>query len=177
MSLGDTIAVMNNGIIEQLAPPREIYDRPASMFVADFIGSPPMNFLRFHASLRPGVATVAIDGADLAIPDPREALPASDLVLGVRPEHLRFSDASRLRGEVFGAEYMGTTQIVTVRTAHGSVKARLSSDIRIRPGEQVGLAMRSDRLSVFEASSGRAIRTELHDAVYSLSRHAGGAHG
>src|ERR1700730_18509617 len=51
MSMADTIAVMNHGIIEQLGPPQQIYDRPASMFVADFIGSPPMNFLPFRAGL------------------------------------------------------------------------------------------------------------------------------
>jgi multiple sugar transport system ATP-binding protein len=134
MALADVIAVMNGGVIEQLASPRDIYDRPASMFVADFIGTPPMNFLR------------NVDGV-------------ADRVLGVRPEHVRFSDDSRLRGEVFGAEYMGTTQIVTVRTAHGPVKARLASDIRVTAGEQVGLVLRPDRLSVFEAASGRAIRT------------------
>jgi multiple sugar transport system ATP-binding protein len=177
MSLGDTIAVMNHGIVEQLAPPREIYDRPASMFIADFIGSPPMNFLRFHGALQPGVPKVEIDGATIPIPSPREAQAPGELVLGVRPEHLRLSNDSRLRGEVFGAEYMGTTQIVTVRTNHGSVKARMSSEIRVAPGEQVGLTMRGDKLSVFEASSSRAILTALHDAAYAASRHPGGLHG
>jgi multiple sugar transport system ATP-binding protein len=177
MSLGDIIAVMKNGIIEQLAPPREIYDRPASMFVADFIGSPPMNFLHFHGALQPGVATIAIDGASIAIPAPREAQPLGALVLGVRPEHLRLSNDSPLRGAVFSAEYMGTTQIVTINTAHGTVKARLPSDVCVSSGEQVGLVLRSDKLSVFEASSGRAIRTALHDGVYVASRHRGTAHG
>jgi len=182
MSLGDTIAVMNNGIIEQLAAPREIYDRPASMFVADFIGSPPMNFLRFNGALQPGVPAIEIDGATIAIPAPREAHAAGDLVLGVRPEHLRFADASGLRGEVFGVEYMGTTQIITVTTAHGQVKARLTSDIRVIPGEHIGLTMRSDKLSLFEAASGRAIRTALHDQVHKAARQpsyqqAGGAGG
>ena len=48
--MADMIVVMNHGVIEQVAPPREIYDRPASMFVADFIGSPPMNFLHFRGA-------------------------------------------------------------------------------------------------------------------------------
>ena len=50
MSMADRIAVMNHGVVEQIGNPQEIYDRPASMFVADFIGSPPMNFLRFEGS-------------------------------------------------------------------------------------------------------------------------------
>jgi multiple sugar transport system ATP-binding protein len=163
MALGDMIAVMNHGVIEQLAPPREIYDRPASLFVADFIGSPPMNFLRCQAVLRPGDESVVIDGADVGIPAAREA--ADDLVLGVRPEHVRFSDTAGLRGEVFSAEYMGTTQIVTVRTAGGTVKARMASSVRVTEGEQVGLALRADRLSLFDAGSGRAMRTALHDGA------------
>ena len=63
MSLADKIAVMSHGVIEQLGAPQEIYDRPASIFVADFIGSPPMNLLTFHAAVEPGRA-----GSVLAAP-------------------------------------------------------------------------------------------------------------
>jgi multiple sugar transport system ATP-binding protein len=165
MSLGDKIAVMNRGSIEQLASPREIYDRPATLFVADFIGSPPMNLLAFTGSLQPGRPTICIDGADIAIPAPRETVASRELVLGVRPEHVRLSDAAALRGEVFAVEYLGTTQIVTITTAHGLVKARLPSTTKVAVGEHVGLAFRADRLSVFEAASGRAVRTALHDGA------------
>lgn len=177
MSLADTIAVMNSGVVEQLAAPREIYDRPASMFVADFIGSPPMNFLRFNGALQPGVAAIEIDGTTIAIPAPRDARGTGELVLGVRPEHLRFADNGGLRGEVVSAEYMGTTQIVTVTTAHGPVKARVSSEIRAVPGQNIGLTMRADKLSLFEAASGRAIRTALHDTEHLATRHLGGGRG
>jgi multiple sugar transport system ATP-binding protein len=177
MSLGDVIAVMNRGVIEQMGSPREVYERPDSMFVADFIGSPPMNFLRFHDALAPGAIAVTIGGATVAVPPVREPCAACELALGVRPEHLRFDDQSRLRGEVFGVEYMGTTQIVTVRTASGTVKARLPSDEWVTEGEHVGLSLRTERLSVFEASSGRAIRTALHDTPPAPPRHRGAAHG
>src|SRR5246127_4767397 len=63
MSMADQIAVMNVGRVEQIGTPQEVYDRPASMFVADFIGSPPMNFLRFEATLRPGDEAVDFHGA------------------------------------------------------------------------------------------------------------------
>jgi len=175
MAMADTIAVMNDGIIEQLGSPREIYDRPASVFVADFIGSPPMNFLRFHASLPAGAGTVAIDGAHLAIPELREAVAESELVLGMRPEHVRLDDTSPLRGEVFAAEYLGTTQIVTVVTARGRVRARLPSAQPVRIGETVGLRFHAARLSLFDGASGRALRTALHDGV--LPRTAEAAHG
>jgi multiple sugar transport system ATP-binding protein len=80
------------------------------------------------------------------------------------------SDASAFRGMVFGAEYLGTTQIVTVTTDRGAVKARLPSQLPVRTGEQVGLAFRPEKLSLFARSSGRAIRSALHEA-------SGGAHG
>jgi multiple sugar transport system ATP-binding protein len=168
MAMADKIAVMNRGVIEQFAAPQEIYDRPATMFVADFIGSPPMNFLPFRSALRTGAVSVRVNGAEIAVPRLAEDIAETELALGVRPEHVRLDDASRLRGTVFGTEYLGTTQIVTIATEHGQVKARLASEIAARPGETVGLAFRAERLSIFDKGSGRAIRTEAH------GRHAHG---
>jgi multiple sugar transport system ATP-binding protein len=159
MAMADKIAVMNRGNIEQFGPPQEIYDRPATMFVADFIGSPPMNFLFFRDALKAGESAVRINGAEVAVPEIREEHGDGELALGVRPEHIRFDDRSRLRGSVFGAEYLGTTQIVTVNTEHGQVKARLPAETPVRPGETVGLALRTERLSLFDRGSGQAIRT------------------
>ncbi len=170
MSLGDKIAVMSHGVIEQMGTPREVYDRPASVFVADFIGSPPMNLLTFNDALQPGRDSVRLGDADVGVPAPREALTRRDLILGVRPEHVRLSDDSRLRGEVFGTEYLGTTQIVTVTTAHGVAKARLAASVKVSIGEAVGLAFRPDRISIFDAGSGRAIRTALHDHPHPLEQ-------
>jgi multiple sugar transport system ATP-binding protein len=168
MAMADKIAVMNQGVIEQLATPQEIYDRPASMFVADFIGSPPMNFLHFRGSLGRGAGEVRVNGATVIVPEIHEDRSEGDLALGVRPEHIRFDDASRLRGTVFGTEYLGTTQIVTVNTEHGQVKARLPADTPAVPGETVGLALSKEKLSIFDEASGRAIRTAFSE---------GGRHG
>jgi len=165
MSMADVIAVMNRGAIEQLGPPQEIYDRPASMFVADFIGSPSMNLVPLGGKLAKGMKSVAIDGATVQIPEAREDSLAGRLVLGARPEHIRFDDSSGIRGEVFGAEYLGTTQIVTVTTAHGQLRARLPSTAKVSAGERVGLVFQSERLSLFDGNSGRALKTALHDGA------------
>jgi multiple sugar transport system ATP-binding protein len=157
MSMADRMAVMNAGRIEQIGAPQEIYDRPASMFVADFIGSPPMNFLHFVAGIQPGDRAIRINEAEVAIPPLREGRGAGPLALGVRPEHVTFSDAAAIRGRVFGAEYLGTTQIVTVDIEQGRVKARLPSNVLVQAGETVGLTFRSERLVLFDARSGRAI--------------------
>ena len=169
MAMADTIALMNHGIVEQLGTPQDIYDRPVSLFVADFIGSPPMSFLPFRGRVAPGDRTVRVDSVDIALPEVHEGSADAELVLGVRPEHIELSDDSPLRAEVVDAEYMGTTQIVTLNTATGaSMKARIPAHIRVRPGESTGLKFRPGQLSLFDAASGRALRTALHD---------GGAHG
>jgi multiple sugar transport system ATP-binding protein len=165
MAMADKIAVMNQGVIEQFGTPQEIYDRPASMFVADFIGSPPMNFLRFHGGLAKGGREIVVQGIAIAVPEIREDVAAGEMALGVRPEHIRFDDSSKLRGSVYGAEYLGTTQIVAVETADGIVKARVPAELQVRAGETVGLALNAQRLSLFEQASGRAIRTGIHDGV------------
>ncbi len=162
MAMADKIAVMNHGVIEQFDTPQEIYNRPASMYVADFIGSPPMNFIRFTSGLARGTSAVRIGEAELAVPAVREEVAPGELALGVRPEHVRFSDASALRGAVYGSEYLGTNQIVTVETTGGLIRARLPADRRYRIGEPVGLSFNSERLSLFNCGSGRAIRSALH---------------
>ncbi len=166
MALADKIAIMNQGVIEQLGTPREIYERPASLFVADFVGSPPMNFLGFRSELRSGSTAVQLGEGTVAVPQIHEDLDERDLVLGVRPEDVRLGDGGAMIGEVFGAEYLGTTQIVTLSTAHGTVRARLPASVPLRRGERTGLAFRPERLSLFDKASGRAVRTGMSEGLH-----------
>ena len=168
MAMADHIVVMNRGLVEQIGTPQQIYDRPNTMFVADFIGAPPMSFLDVLTSLRRGDRRISIDGVAVEMPEVLEDRTEGKLALGVRPENVSFADASPLRGRVVGAEYLGTTQIVTVITANGQIKARLPSGQAVRVGETVGLALRADRLSLFDAISGQALPSALG---------AGGYHG
>ncbi len=100
----------------------------------------------------------------MAVPELREDRAEGELVLGVRPEHVRLSDDGWLRGEVFGAEYLGTTQIVTVRpTADRSARRLPAGRERAAAASTVGLALQPDKLSIFDGATGRAIRTALHE--------------
>ena len=173
MAMADKIAVMNHGLIEQFGTPREIYNRPASMYVADFIGSPPMNFIRFTAGLPRGARAARVGEAEIAMPEIRAEVAPGELALGVRPEHVRFSDASPLRGAIYGSEYLGTNQIVTVETANGLVRARLPADQAYRIGERVGLTFASERLSLFECGTGRAVPSALNDGALLRETHHG----
>ena len=175
MSMADRIAVMNDGVIEQLGSPQEIYDRPNSMFVGDFIGSPSMNFIRFESAAMAGSTSVTIDDATVTLPELQENRAPGPLALGVRPEQIVLGESGRpggaLQGEIFGAEYLGTNQIVTVKTARGMLKARLPAHVRAAAGDRVSLSFKPERLSLFDAVSGKVIRSALHDAGMTRRAH------
>jgi multiple sugar transport system ATP-binding protein len=164
MQMGDKIVVMNHGVVEQFGTPQEIYDRPATMFVADFIGSPPMNFLRFDGALDRGAATVSLGGTNHPVPALAEAAKGK-LVFGVRPEHIALSDGAPYRGKIVATEYLGTTQIVTLDTPNGPLKARAPSGQTARPGAEVGLTFNPRTITLFDEASGRALRSALHDGA------------
>ncbi len=162
MQMGDKIVVMNHGVVEQFGTPQDIYDKPATMFVADFIGSPAMNFLNFEGAIEVDASSVSVGEHALAVPAAREGF-SGKMVLGVRPEHIAFADDGGYRGRVVAAEYLGTTQIVTLETPHGDLKARIPSGQQAAIGEQVGLRFNAATLTLFDARSGRALQSALHE--------------
>jgi multiple sugar transport system ATP-binding protein len=153
MAMADRIAVMDGGVILQSGTPADIYHRPRSMFVADFIGSPAMNFVEAQPD---GPDAVAVDSARFAVPRVLEA-PPSAVVLGIRPEHLRFSPDSAWRGEVVGIEYMGARQVITVESRAGRARVCCGNEVRLRFGETVGLEPDAQRVVLFDRASGRAL--------------------
>lgn len=164
MQMGDKIVVMNNAVVEQFGTPQEIYDKPATMFVADFIGSPSMNFLKFQGKIGVGSGDVVMQGGAFSIPQTREAF-EGDMAFGVRPEHIELSDGAAFRAEVLATEYLGTTQIVTLNTACGEAKARISSQQPAKAGDTVGLEFNADTITLFDRQSGRALRSELNEGI------------
>jgi len=164
MQMGDKIVVMNHGVVEQFGVPQEIYDWPATKFVAEFIGSPAMNFMDFDGMVGSGTASVKLNGVAVKIPVMREGAKGT-LTLGVRPEHVHFSDRSRYRGQVIATEYLGTTQIITLATANGEIKARIPSNVSVKIDEAVGLEFDARTLTVFEGNKGLALRSAANEGV------------
>ena len=164
MQMGDKIVVMNHGVVEQFGIPQEIYDWPATKFVAKFIGSPAMNFLDFDGMIAIGSTSVTLDGVPIAVPRSLEGA-VGQLTLGVRPEHIRFADSSPYRARVMATEYLGTTQIVTLATPHGAVKARILATDTVRHGDTVGLEFDTRTITIFEPTRGRALRSEGNEGV------------
>ena len=143
MTLGDRIAVLSDGRLQQLGPPQEVYDRPANVFVAGFIGSPPMNLLR--GRVRDG----RVSAGDFAFE--RAGLDDRELIVGVRPDSLRpaVDGVPSLDFEVSVVEPMGDEVIV-----HGSVAAELANDTP-EDGESLLLAGDGDRAAAVARLSPR----------------------
>ena len=161
MAMGDVIAVMKKGEILQAGPPIEVYRRPVTLFVAEFIGSPSMNFLPAKGRLAPGADRVQVNGAEIPVPRLRQGLEGDQAVLGARPEQIHLTDTGALRGRVFGVEYTGTRQIVVVDTDAGRLRVRAPNSTRVELGDTVGLDFQQDALVVFDKVSERALDSDL----------------
>jgi multiple sugar transport system ATP-binding protein len=167
MAMADVIAVMNKGEVLQAGSPFEIYHRPRSMFVARFIGSPAMNFLDCHGHAAAGTDAVQLCGMRTDVPKLLADAPGERLVFGVRPEHVRLDDAAGVRGEVFGVEYMGARQIVTVDTEAGRLRVRTPNSQRAAIGDRVGLAFDPEQIVLFDPATEKALPSRLFaDAVH-----------
>jgi len=164
MQMGDKIVVMNHGVVEQFGVPQDIYDWPATRFVAQFIGSPPMNFLEFEGMIGAGQDEVRLGDATIGVPPSIDGR-AGKLTLGVRPEHVRLDDSAAYRGRVLATEYLGTTQIVTMETAHGAVKVRVPSSDPVTLGATTGLRFDARTITLFENDHGRALTSEANRRV------------
>jgi multiple sugar transport system ATP-binding protein len=154
MTMGHRIAIMDKGVLQQVAPPDEVYARPANVFVAGFIGTPPMNLL---PGRRVGGAIVVEDTA-VEVPASLVATASdgAEVVVGVRPEHLVLDDGSTLRATIAVIEALGHERHLVCRRPDDSlVIVRIDgADGRHQVGDEVGLAFRAEHLHLFDAASG-----------------------
>ena len=163
MAMADKIAVMSQGEVLQVASPQEIYHQPRWQFVANFIGSPAMNFVAARAGLPKGGRAVRVAGTAVEVPELFEETPA-EVTLGVRPEHIDVGPAGEagcLTGTVFEVEYMGSRQMLTVDTDVGRLKVRTSESFSVRRDDALSLKLRKDAVVLFDKESGRAFDSAL----------------
>jgi multiple sugar transport system ATP-binding protein len=153
MTLGDRICVMQAGRVAQIGRPLDVYRRPASTFVARFLGAPPMNLL--PASIEDGAAVLA-GGARV---EARAAARPGDVVLGVRPEEIGLGPPGEgpLGGRVQLVERLGAETVVTVALPAGEVLVRTPRDAELRAGDEVSLRVAPDAILFFDPASGAAL--------------------
>jgi multiple sugar transport system ATP-binding protein len=153
MTMGDRIAIMNAGILQQVGTPGEIYDHPANLFVAGFIGSPTMNFV--PATVTNGSAKAS--GFEVKLPKP---VAAGKGTLGFRPETVtdRITDpASTLDMKVDVVERLGSDQFLYGQVGGDTVTARVDPKMKVEPGDSVKLGLDTRTLHLFDAETELAL--------------------
>jgi multiple sugar transport system ATP-binding protein len=160
MTMADNIVVMRDGLIEQVGPPLHLYDSPANQFVAGFIGSPAMNFLRGTAHPQPSGVLIRLEGGEsLTLPRRAKLLDGQSVVLGVRPEHLGIGGEG-LAAEVRVVESTGMDSQLHCRTAAGPVNVLLRERTSLQPGQNVILQVDPLRAHLFDAGTGKRIGSD-----------------
>jgi multiple sugar transport system ATP-binding protein len=166
MTMGTRIAVMSDGLLQQVGTPQQLYDNPDNKFVAGFIGSPSMNFATVTAS-GSGDAAV-LTGSGMSIPLPPRLRAAADsvhgktLVAGFRPEHLDIGDASAnmasFQAKADVVEYLGNDELLHLSLGGMDLVAIVSSGHVVKPGDVLSLRLPLDKLHLFDSETGEVIR-------------------
>jgi len=159
MTLADRIAIMKNGVIQQLADPHTIYNKPVNLFVAGFIGSPSMNFINGE------LANGAFSTNGTVIPMGAYAFtgtPSGSAVLGIRPEHVQVGEDARkmpfqIESEIEIVEPMGAETVAWTKLAGQPLTLRADAEIDLKPGQKILIGFDPARGSVFDAESGNRI--------------------
>jgi multiple sugar transport system ATP-binding protein len=166
MTMADRIAVMEQGVLLQAGPPQEVYAKPANLFVARFIGNPPMNTMPGTVVVAEGVTQVQLPGGRVDLPPAAAAAVKerddAEVVLGVRPEHARLDPEGALEATVAVVEVLGHEQHVICRLADGTLFIVRQSNDDAPPGNGVGVRIALDgrRLHVFDATAGHRLEAE-----------------
>ena len=155
MTMGDRIAVMNHGVLQQVGTPPDLYDNPVNVFVAAFIGSPAMNFATARAHdghLELGGTTLELSGRAAKAAEQNRG---RDLLIGFRPEDLQLelqdgSRAVRIPARIDVVEYLGHEELIHAEAEGHEIVALVPSDKKVQAGDQVDFAILADKLHVFD---------------------------
>ncbi len=166
IALADRVAVMNLGVLQQLGPPEELYDQPTNLFVAGFIGEPPMNFIPCEVDS----VGRCLKGVDFEVPASKVLLEGlsghggNRLVLGIRPANLKIERAPSNglpRGKVFSIEPRGDSAVVMVEMGSHRLLSESPVNLDLQEDAVVGLSFDEEQIHVFEAEGGTRITTGL----------------
>jgi multiple sugar transport system ATP-binding protein len=152
MTLAHRVAILEKGVLQQLATPAEIYNNPANLFVAQFIGSPPMNVVR--GSLEG--ARFQVSGTSVETP---VAGQIGNAILGVRPEDCSVVDSANgaLKGTIYTTELIGDHTLVTVETGRDKLTVKAPKDFNGKQGDAIGVCLSKGHLFIFDAVTGQRV--------------------
>jgi multiple sugar transport system ATP-binding protein len=154
MTMGDKIAVMRAGVLQQVGSPEELYTDPANVFVAGFIGSPSMNLVPVE---RGDGGRFAHDGFEIDLPEQVAGRAGRGAIVGFRPEHVRIGSGNdgdvRIPAEIDVVEYLGDEQLVHLHAGDVDIVAKVPVEPRVRSGQDVQLRLPTDKLYLFDRES------------------------
>ena len=159
MTMADRIVALHDGVVQQVGTPLEIYDRPANVFVAGFIGSPAMNFLTGSLSANGGGAAIRLGGLTLPVKLPAAPSAEQPILLGIRPEHIEVAEGpdAPIEARVDLVEPMGVTTLLHANLGGEDLKILSLDRPRLVPGAPVRLRFPEGRLHLFDAATGKRI--------------------
>ena len=161
MTLGDRIAVMNEGRAQQVGPPLELYDRPANLFVASFIGSPEMNLIDGELALKSKTASFVCDGFSVPVRKEAEARGAAGrkVTAGIRPEHIAIAAGAKtgFAAEIELVEQMGAQTLLVCNAGSAPLRALIDRNDKVRIGDQIRLQVAAANVHVFDPASGNSL--------------------
>ncbi len=165
MTMAHRIVVMKDGVVQQVATPRELYSNPVNSFVAGFIGSPQMNFVDVALERRNGSLFAQTAGGPVAIPPQAANGAAGNVTLGIRPEDVLLTPApsgQSLAATVDVIETLGSEQYVFLNLGDGAqLVSRVAGDFVVRPGQAVGATFVPEKMHLFDRESGRSITAHV----------------
>lgn len=161
MTMADKIVVMHDGYIEQIGSPLELYDHPENLFVAGFMGSPSMNFIKGRVDGADPQCFLTQSGETLRLPYPVDIDSSRELVLGVRPEHFEVSEEGT-EFKVVVIEPTGSEIQVILNLGGENVTAAFRDRLSLGPGDKVRLAMSKNGLHLFDSESGKRLNPDLY---------------
>ena len=150
MTLGDRIVVINNGIVEQVGTPKDIYSKPNTKFVAEFIGSPQMNI--FNCKIENGIAKIDSNSINLD-----KSINVENASIGIRPDDIQISDSGTISCKANLVEYLGSDMIIYSSIGDQEFSCKLSSKIDLKAGDEFKFDIQPSLVHVFENSSGKRI--------------------
>ncbi|MFN4140404.1 ABC transporter ATP-binding protein [Aestuariivirga sp.] len=156
MTMADRIVVMRDGIVEQIGRPLELYDHPANLFVAGFIGSPAMNMIACTAAAKGGNVAMMADGTKLPLPAAIPVPPGRAIVYGVRPENVRL-DSEGLAIRVVVTEPTGSETQVVARLGGQEVTLVFHQRLEVQPGDELRVGINPADVHVFDRETGQRI--------------------
>ncbi|WP_163560752.1 sn-glycerol-3-phosphate ABC transporter ATP-binding protein UgpC [Halomonas sp. NO4] len=161
MTMADKIVVMHDGYIEQIGSPLNLYDQPANLFVAGFMGSPSMNLIKGRMDRSDPHQFVTQNGKVIRLPCPVDIDPGRELVIGIRPEHFEVSDEGT-EFEVEVIEPTGSEIQVILNLGGEKATAAFRDRLPLEPGDKVRLGMSENGLHFFDSQSGNRLSPDLY---------------